>query len=226
MTAGQTPDGSSPPDSVWRGKSLPAVEHSELAGLRTQNAELREALAAATAALGLTADSPQVIQSYLSQAANLLAKEAIDAQRAARAFNPPATQGLDAELSQPRQTYSDRVSGLAGWNHNVLVVGPRKTGKTQLAVNLAAGLSKSSLGFNWPALHAFFSRTGPLPGPDMEWRPGRFLGFSTCFMAGNVGYVNAEMDADDFCDCFRTLLQGASAAAGSGRCTAAARHSP
>ena len=43
---------------------------------------------------------------------------------------PDATASLAAELAIPRQTYVHRIAGLAGWNHNVLVSGARKTGKS------------------------------------------------------------------------------------------------
>lgn len=98
---------------------------------------------------------------------------------------PPGTASLAAELARPRETVQHRIPDLAGWNHNVLLAGPRKVGKTQLEVNLAAGLSLSRHG-----------------------APGVFLGQAGCLMAGNVACVNAEMDADDWRDCFRALPPG------------------
>ncbi len=130
----------------------------------------------------------------------------LDARRimAAEGWSPPSvTEALAAELKRPRQTHRYRIGGLAGWNHNVLLAGPRKTGKTQLAVNLAAGLSLSSLTINWAALWESFCGNGEPPG--WQWAPGPFLGLSECFMGGKVGYINAEMDAEDWRDTFRAL---------------------
>jgi hypothetical protein len=56
------------------------------------------------------------------------ARHELDAQ----GWQPPdATARLDAELALPRSGEPHRIPGLAGMNHNVLLAGPRKTGKTQ-----------------------------------------------------------------------------------------------
>ena len=114
-----------------------------------------------------------------------------DAKAAAQSWQPPEAAGdLAAELAQPRQTAAYRIPGYAGWNHNVLLAGPRKTGKTQLAAaNLAAALSLASA---WTAQQG-------------RWSPAPFLGLSECWMAGNAGYLNLEMDEDDWLDTFRAL---------------------
>ena len=120
------------------------------------------------------------------------ARRLLEAQR----WRPPATTAnLAAELARPRETHRYRVASLAGWNHNILLSGPRKVGKSQLMVNLAAALSLSS-----------YSQQGDGQG---LWTPGAFLGWSECFAGGNVAYLNAEMDADDWRDAFRALPAGA-----------------
>jgi hypothetical protein len=120
-------------------------------------------------------------------------EEARRRHRAQQWQAPPATATLAAELALPRSSPAYRILGLAGWNHNVLLAGPRKTGKTQLLVNLNAALSLSS---HDPAR----------PGGQPPWVPGPFLGHYTgCFMSGNAAYLNAEMDADDWRDTFRAL---------------------
>jgi hypothetical protein len=123
---------------------------------------------------------------------------------------PPAPQSLATELARPRETFAYRIPGLAGWNHNVLLAGPRKAGKTQLAANLNAGLSLSSLTIDWAAVAAATAWDNGDDGelPPWQWRPGPFLGLSQCFMAGNAAYLNAEMDAEDWRDVFRALPAG------------------
>jgi AAA domain len=118
-------------------------------------------------------------------------------EMAAQGWQPPdATARLDAELKLPRFGEPQRVNGLAGIAHNVLVAGPRKTGKTQLLVNLSGSLSMSG----------WLQREAP-PAPQ-QWVPGYFLGLSACWLNGNVAYVNLEMDADDWRDVFRALPPG------------------
>ena len=115
-------------------------------------------------------------------------------RNAAQAWHPPAvTEALAAELTRPRQTYCYRIGSLAGWNHNVLVFGPRKTGKSQLMISLSAALSLSS--------------AAGQPGAWL-WKAGWFLGFTECYLGGNVAYLNAEMDADDWRDEFRRVPAG------------------
>jgi AAA domain len=125
--------------------------------------------------------------------------QARDARREldAQGWQPPdVTAPLSDELALPRMTYAHRIDGLAGWNHNVLIAGERKVGKSTLLFNLSAGLSRGSC------------------APDMTWTPGTFLGpWTTCWLGGNVGYWNAEMDKDDFLDEFRKLPAGALEAA-------------
>jgi len=103
---------------------------------------------------------------------------------------PPVTQSLAAELARPRATIQHRIGGLAGWNHNAVIAGPRKTGKTALAVNLSGALSLSR----------------QMPGG--QWAASMFLGWLPCCMGGNVAYLNAEMDDDDWRDAFRALPAG------------------
>lgn len=124
-----------------------------------------------------------------------LARDA-DRELAADGWQPPTVAAdLAAELAQPRKTYVYRIGGMAGWNHNTLVAGPRKTGKSQLEINLTAALSLS----HWEA--------DPVTGQAL-WTPGWFLGSVPCYMGGNLGYLNGEMDADDWDDCFRMLPPG------------------
>ena len=63
---------------------------------------------------------------------------------AEQAWQAPATMKLAAELAMPRQNFAYRIGGLAGWGHNILLSGPRKLGKSQLAACLAAALSRSA----------------------------------------------------------------------------------
>lgn len=128
----------------------------------------------------------------------------LDRQR----WQAPATAALADELKLPRESFRHRISGLAGWNHNVLFAGERKAGKTQLLCNLSAALSMSSMAADWPALWAMANMTSVPASPGVIWTPGRFLGASECFMGGNVAYLNAEMDRDDWLDVFRALPRG------------------
>lgn len=106
---------------------------------------------------------------------------------------PGAGGSLADELMRPRETFLHRITGLAGWGHNVLIAGERKAGKSLLAANLSAALSLSS------------ARQGPA-GP--AWTPGRFLGWLDCYLSGKVAFLSLEMDRDDFADMFRPMPPG------------------
>ena len=75
-------------------------------------------------------------------------------------------------LAVPRQTYAYRIPGYAGWNHNVLVAGPRKTGKTQLKINLAASLSLAAA---WSEQQQQWVAEGHLPPAQtrLSWTSAR-----------------------------------------------------
>ena len=171
----------------------PAVPGPAIWDLQTENIELRRALAELTGVLD--ADAPaieqtSVVKAMISQHAQATARRWM----ASRGWQPPdGTAPLAAELSQPRRTLAHRIDGLAGWNHNVLIAGERKVGKSTLLFNLAGGLSLAGC------------------APDgTAWTPGCFLGpWTRCFLGGNVGYWNAEMDKDDFLDEFRKLPERA-----------------
>jgi AAA domain len=112
-----------------------------------------------------------------------LAEREVQQRLDSQGWAPPAYDAsLDKELAVPRATATYRVAGLAGWNHNVLVPGPRKTGKTTMLANLGAAMSLSR------------------PG-----QPGKFLGCCDAPLSGNVAYWNFEMDADDLRDEFRPM---------------------
>ena len=117
-------------------------------------------------------------------------------REASRGWQPPSgTAPLSAELAVPRATYAHRIEGLAGWNHNVLIAGERKVGKSTLLFNLTAGLSVAGC--------------APDGAGGWLWTPGTFLGpWTKCWASGTVAYWNAEMDADDFRDEFRKLPAG------------------
>ena len=167
--------------ATLRGKvaELQLVNH-QLAGLRDDSdlpAEQRDRITARTA------------QEFETQQI----RDKVARMRAADGWTPPETaQNLAAELAIPRATAQYRIEGLAGWNHNILLSGGRKTGKSQLAVNLDAALSAAS---------ASSAATG-------TWQPGYFLGSTQCWLGGSVAYVNAEMDADDWRDVYRRLPPG------------------
>ena len=132
-----------------------------------------------------------VLERQQRQWAEREARRRLDAED----WKPPVTAPLAAELELPRQVHRYRIDGLAGHDHNVLVAGPRKVGKSQLMINLAAALSQSTWGRE-------------LDGQKL-WGTGTFLGpYNQCRMGGNVAYVNAEMDADDWRDEFRRLPPG------------------
>lgn len=131
-----------------------------------------------------------VSQEARKMALRLAAQRELDTQ----AWQPPdATPDLAAELALPRSGEPHRIHGLAGANHNVLLAGPRKTGKTQLLGNLTGSLSCS----RWV-------QSQPPPAPQ-QLVPANFLGMTPCWLAGNVAYVNLEMDKDDWLDVFRAM---------------------
>jgi hypothetical protein len=180
-------------------------EHGELAGLRSQVERLRLRLGAAQVwrpgipvPEGMAADVEREYEAGVAEMARRQA-QARDARRAldAEGWQPPErTASLADELALPRQTWAHRIDRMAGWDHNVLVAGPRKAGKSQLMVNLSAALSCS----RWAA--------DPATGQGVLV-PGTFLGpWKQCWLGGSVAYVNAEMDADDWRDCFRALPPG------------------
>jgi hypothetical protein len=90
--------------------------------------------------------SPQLAAQYkedweldvAEQARTMVLRSAAQRELDAQGWQTPAdTADLAAELKLPRSGEPHRVSHLAGIAHNVLVAGPRKTGKTQLLDNLA-----------------------------------------------------------------------------------------
>lgn len=167
-------------------------------GLRLENTELRKALADLTGAL----DPAEPAVAHIAVAKAMLSQWAAAEGRrrlAARGWQPPPGTGpLTDELALARATYRHRIEGLAGWNHNVLIAGERKIGKSTLLFNLTAGLSLTS------------AVPDPAGGPLWTWTPGLFLGpWTKCWGSGSVAYWNAEMDADDFRDEFRKLPAGA-----------------
>jgi hypothetical protein len=128
------------------------------------------------------------------QARSMALRSAAQRELDAQAWRPPdATASLQSELKLPRSGEPYRINGLAGMNHNVLVAGPRKTGKTQLLANLAASLSSS----DW-------AQTAPPPAPQ-QLMPAQFLGLTSCWLNRNVAFVNLEMDPGDWRDVFRTM---------------------
>jgi hypothetical protein len=183
-------------------------EHEELAWLRGEVELLRNRQGAALAwrpgtpvPEGMNVNMTDVEADYQLGVAEQARREQQrrDARRAldAEGWQPPErTASLADELALPRQTWAHRIDRLAGWGHNVLVAGPRKAGKSQLMINLCAALSCSRWGAD------------PANGQPVLV-PGTFLGpWTSCWLGGNVAYVNAEMDAEDWRDCFRALPPG------------------
>jgi hypothetical protein len=140
---------------------------------------------------------PQLESGFDSDVAAKARSRAVDEQARrqldAQGWQPPeATGSLADGLTRPRTGEAHRIPGYAGMNHNVLLAGPRKTGKTQLLANLASSLSLTST--------AWDERIGA-----WVWQPAPFLGRSQCWLAGNVACVNLEMDEQDWLDVFRAM---------------------
>jgi len=180
-------------------------ERHELARLRQENSELAKRKTADMfwrPGTEFPEDLPEGARADVE--ANYQARVAAEAQQYAlrrdarrladaEGWQPPSGTGpLADELALARATYQHRIEGLAGWNHNVLIAGERKVGKSTLLFNLTGGLSRSGCA---PDGHG-----------GWLWTPGTFLGpWTKCWAAGSVAYINAEMDADDFRDEFRKL---------------------
>jgi hypothetical protein len=177
-------------------------EHRELIEARAKLAEQAHVINR-LADLGVNANgeplrpdvAPEVLIHGQHELERRLARQWADKMLSLFDWQPPEVMDLADELALPRQTHIYRIPAYAGWNHNVLLAGPRKVGKSQLMVNLAASLS---LACTWQ---------DPQTG-QWQWKPGRFLGLCEAYGAGNVAYLNAEMDADDWRDCFRALPHG------------------
>jgi hypothetical protein len=194
-------NGTAPAAEQTTGQQL-TKENQRLKALITQTASLRNRHGQAAPA----EISQAVLEEAIKQHTRREGRRWLDAQD----WHPPPPSGtLADELSLPRETEPHRIDGLSGWNHNVLVQGPRKAGKTQLLACLSGALSMSRLIIDWPAVAAATAwEDGQEDGDLPPYRPGRFLGLTECHMAGNAGYVNAEMDADDWRDIFRALPPG------------------
>lgn len=115
-------------------------------------------------------------EEYVRRRAMLVAQQRV----AFEGWEPPGPEDsarLDEDLRRPRERFEPRIDDLLGINHNVVLAAQHKTGKTTLGLNVV----KSAL--------------------DDE----PFLNRDVHFEEGNIGWINGEMDRNNFLDYAESL---------------------